>query len=206
MAIKMRYLYFSGKPKYAEIGNHLKAKYDLQINSVDRIPPAYSCDKERIVVLGISAKNELPDPLRLFCRELTKARTANVALILDGNKAAEDAVIKTIKEAGTNVAGETLYISGGFPIFGNKLSEEETAKIDSWLDAIIESLAGPVTGCSFRQKTGPRAFGERACVFYYLPYYYVIQLLLRLYCAFFIVRRPCGRPISRRSRPFRPSW
>ncbi len=141
MAIKMRYLYFSGKKKFAEIGSHIKAKYDLQINSVDKIPPAYSCDKERIVVLGISAKNDLPDQLRLFCGELSKARAANVAIILDGNKAAEEAIVKALKTAGTNVVGEVLYISGGIPIFGGKPSEEELGKIDSWLDSIIENLS-----------------------------------------------------------------
>ena len=140
MAIKMRYLYFSGKKKFAEIGSHIKDKYDLQINSVDKIPPAYSCDKERLVVLAISAKNELPDQLRLFCGELTKVRAANVAIILDGNKAAEDAILKALKTAGTNVVGEVLYISGGFPIFGAKPSEDELSSIDSCLDGIIDSL------------------------------------------------------------------
>ena len=141
MAIKMRYLYFSGKKKYAQIGDHIKAKFNLQINSVDRIPPAYSCDKERIVVLGISAKDELPDQLRLFCRELTKVRAANVAIILDGNQKAEEALINTLKEAGTNVVGSTLYIKGGMPIIGGKLSEEEIASIDSWIDGIVANLA-----------------------------------------------------------------
>lgn len=141
MAIKMRYLYFSGKKKYAQIGDHIKAKFNLQINSVDRIPPAYSCDKERIVVLGISAKDELPDQLRLFCRELTKVRAANVAIILDGNQKAEEALVNTLKEAGTNVVGTTLYIKGGMPIFGGKLSEEEIASIDSWIDGIVANLA-----------------------------------------------------------------
>ena len=141
MAIKMRYLYFSGKKKYAEIGDHIKTKYQLQINSVDRIPPAYSCDKERIVVLGISAKDELPDQLRLFCRELTKVRAANVAIILDGNQKAEEALVNTLKEAGTNVVGKTLYIKGGLPIIGGKLSEDELKQIDAWLEDIIANLA-----------------------------------------------------------------
>lgn len=141
MAIKMRYLYFSGKKKYEEIGAHIKAKFELQINSVDKIPPAYSCDKERIVVLGISAKDELPDQLRLFCRELTKVRAANVAIILDGNDKAEESLVKTLKEAGTNVVGPTLFIKGGMPIFGGKLSAEEIQSIDSWIDGIVANLA-----------------------------------------------------------------
>ena len=74
MAIKMRVLYASGKKKINNIANMIKAKYDLAFNAVDVIPPAYSCDKERIVILAISAKGHVSDAIRLFCRELTKAR------------------------------------------------------------------------------------------------------------------------------------
>ena len=90
MAIKMRVLYNSAKPKVKNIANEIKAHYDLGVNAVDVIPPAYSCDKERIVVLILSAKGEhLDDSLRLFCQELTKARAQNIALMVDGNEAAD---------------------------------------------------------------------------------------------------------------------
>ena len=55
MAIKMRILYASGKKKINNIANTVKAQYELAFNSVDVIPPAYSCDKERIVVLIVTA-------------------------------------------------------------------------------------------------------------------------------------------------------
>mgnify|MGYP003430886242 CR=1 FL=1 len=45
MAIKMRVLYNSAKPKIKNIANEIKAHYDLGVNAVDVIPPAYSCDK-----------------------------------------------------------------------------------------------------------------------------------------------------------------
>ena len=46
MAIKMRVLYNSAKPKIKNIANEIKAHYELGVNAVDVIPPAYSCDKE----------------------------------------------------------------------------------------------------------------------------------------------------------------
>ena len=59
MAIKMRYLYASGKKKFATIGDIIKQKFSLTSNnSVDVIPPAYPCDKERFVFIGISVKDE----------------------------------------------------------------------------------------------------------------------------------------------------
>ena len=88
MAIKMRILYSSSKKKMNNIAEAIKAKYELAFNAVDVIPPAYSCDKERVVVLIVSAKGNVSDSVRLFCRELTKARAQNVALMIHGDEAA----------------------------------------------------------------------------------------------------------------------
>lgn len=141
MAIKMRYLYFAGgKKKFATIGDFIKTKFDLSVNSVDVIPPAYSCDKERIVILGLALKGDIPDQLRLFCRELTKLRAQNVALIVDGNEKSAKAVIDILKEAGTNVAGDVLYIKGALLPFMGAVSDEEKAAIGTWIDGIVASL------------------------------------------------------------------
>ena len=54
MSIKMRYLYASGKKKFVTIGDIVKEKFALtNNNAVDVIPPAYPCDKERLVFIGI---------------------------------------------------------------------------------------------------------------------------------------------------------
>ena len=54
MAIKMRVLHATNKKKIINIANFIKRKYELSLNAVDCVPPAYSCDKERIVVLAVS--------------------------------------------------------------------------------------------------------------------------------------------------------
>lgn len=140
MAIKMRYLYFGGKKKLATIGDIIKTKYELSVNSVDVIPPAYSCDKERIVILGLAVKNDIPDQLRLFCRELTKARAQNVSLIVEGSEKGAKAVIDLLKEAGTNVVGDVLYIKGALLPFMGSVSEDEKAAVIAWADKIISDL------------------------------------------------------------------
>ena len=86
MAIKMRVLYATNKKKMINIANFIKQRYELTQNSVDCVPPAYSCDKERIVVLACAGKSDVEDALRRFCIELTKERTANVALLVDGTE------------------------------------------------------------------------------------------------------------------------
>ena len=140
MAIKMRILYASNKKKINNIANTIKAQYELAFNSVDVIPPAYSCDKERIVVLILSAKGNVSDAVRLFCGELNKTRAQNVALMIDGDEAAATKVKNVLKEAGTNVIDEVLYIKGGLPIIGGSLKPEEKAEIFAWVDRVIENL------------------------------------------------------------------
>ena len=142
MAIKMRVLYNSAKPKIKNIANEIKAHYELGVNAVDVIPPAYSCDKERIVILILSAKGEhLDNSLRLFCQELTKARAQNLALMVDGNEAAANAVKKILAEVAQNnaVYDEVLYIKGGLP-FLSSVKPEEKEDIFAWVDRTIQSL------------------------------------------------------------------
>ena len=138
MAIKMRVLYASGKKKILNIANMIKAQYSLAFNAVDVIPPAYSCDKERIVVLAVSAKGNVSDQVRLFCRELTKARAQNVALIIDGDTAAADNLKSILTEAGTNVIDEVLYVKCG--LLGASVKPDEKAQICAWVDRAIENL------------------------------------------------------------------
>ena len=139
MAIKMRVL-CSGKKKLQNLANCIKTKYELAFNSVDVIPPAYSCDKERVVILAVSAKgaNGISDPLRRFCGELTKARAQNVALVVNGDEAAANAIKAILAEAGTNVIDEVFYINAG--LFGSKPNAQELQDAYAWVDRVIANL------------------------------------------------------------------
>jgi hypothetical protein len=138
MAIKMRILYSSSKKKMNNIAEAIKAKYDLAFNAIDVIPPAYSCDKERIVILGISCKDDLPNKVELFCRELTKARAQNVALIIDGPEAVANNVKAILAEAGTNVIDDVHYVKCG--LFGSALKPEEKEALFAWVDTVVANL------------------------------------------------------------------
>ena len=138
MAIKMRVLCYPEKKKLLAIGNMIKAEYDLNVNSVDRIPPAYSCDKERLVILATNIKGSLPDDYRLFVRELTKARAYNVAIIAAGDDACVERTKELIKEAGANVIEDVKRIKMG--LFDNKVSDAEKTEILEWVKNTIASL------------------------------------------------------------------
>lgn len=138
MAIKMRVLCYPEKKKLLAIGNMIKAEYELNVNSVDRIPPAYSCDKERLVILATNIKGSLPDDYRLFVRELTKARAYNVAIIAAGDDACVERTKELIKEAGANVIEDVKKIKMG--LFDNKVTDAEKTEILEWVKNTIASL------------------------------------------------------------------
>jgi hypothetical protein len=139
MAIKMRVLcYPENNKKLMTIANMIKAEYDLNVNSVDRIPPAYSCDKERLVILATQIKGGLPDNYRLFVRELTRARAANVAIIAAGDDASVEQTKALLAEAGTNVIQDVHKVKIG--LFNTKVTDEEKADALAWVKKAIESL------------------------------------------------------------------
>jgi len=139
MAIKMRVLrYPENNKKLHTISEMIKAEYDLSVNSVDRIPPAYSCDRERLVILAIQIKGTLPDNYRLFVRELTKSRAANVAIITAGDEASVEQTKELLREAGTNVIENVHNVKIG--LFNSKVTEEEKAAVLAWVKTTLDKL------------------------------------------------------------------
>ena len=139
MAIKMRILHYTGKAKLKAVGDLIRAEYDLAVNSVDSIPPAYPCNNERIVILVLSVKDDADDQLRRFLLELTKARAQNVAIITDGKPAGVAKVTGYLKQAGTNVVGDPLYMSVGL-FAGKNLNDSEKSTILSWVKAVVDAI------------------------------------------------------------------
>ncbi|MBO5219451.1 MAG: hypothetical protein J6C52_08475 [Clostridia bacterium] len=139
--MKMRVLYHTGKGKIKTMAQIITDKYATEkVNCMDAIPPAYSCDKERLVVILASVSKDPANALILFCKELTKVRTANVAFIIDGPAEGAKILIDAVKEAGSNVIEDVLYVKGGLPFLKGVKEEEKKAVID-WMDKINANLA-----------------------------------------------------------------
>lgn len=141
--IKMRVVFSSSKPKMQTFATALGEAFKCQ---VDNVPPAFPCDKERLVVIGMTGGNDPGDKLRLFCRELNAQRAYNVCIFVDGDKdsMAVKKVKEMLKEAGTNVVEEVYTVNGGsgglFGAFNKKISLEERTNIVRWVTSVIESL------------------------------------------------------------------
>lgn len=137
--MKMRALVVSGKGKLKTIGEIL-AKNGTY--AADVIPPAYSCDRERLVVIIATLRSSMPDSFRRFCQELSKDKAQNVALIVDGSQADAKMVADWIAKAGANVIDNILYfpVKGLFAGFSKNLTVEETAKVNNWYEAVVAAL------------------------------------------------------------------
>ena len=137
--MKMRALVFSGKGKLKAIGEML-AKNGTY--AADVIPPAYSCDRERLVVIIASLKSSMPDSFRRFCKELSKDKAQNVALIVDGTEENAKMVADWVSEAGANVIDNILYfpVKGLFAGFAKTLTPEETSTVNAWYEAVLAAL------------------------------------------------------------------
>ena len=142
MALKMRFLYYSGKAKMKTIAEAVKTEFGLgAANSIDIIPPAYSCENERLVILAVSGKGDPDDILRRFCLELNKKKAQNVALLIDGDEKLGAKVAEAVKQAGTNYIDNIKYIKiGGIPFLAGKLKDEEKADILSWVHGIVDNM------------------------------------------------------------------
>ncbi len=143
MALKMRFLYYSGKGKMKAIAETIKKEFELSqnYNAIDIVPPAYSCENERLVILAISGKGEPDDMLRRFCSELNKKKAQNVALLIDGDEKLGNFLLEVLRTTGTNVITPIKYIKlGGIPFLGGKLSDAEKQDVVSWVQSAIDHL------------------------------------------------------------------
>lgn len=138
--MKLRALVYSGKGKLHTLANEIVVKYASDIaNSYDKIPPAYSCNKERLVVIAASVGKTVDTALERFLKELTRERANNVAFIVDGPAEGAQAMKKLTSEAGANVIDEVLYIKGGLPFLKGVKPEEKEAAF-AWVDKITAQM------------------------------------------------------------------
>ena len=136
--VKMRVMFSTNKPKIRTYATALGEAFKCLVNDV---PPAYPCDKERLVIIVVSLKGDPSDKLRLFCSELNAQRAYNVALVVD-NKEQEKGIKKikdTLREAGTNVIDDVYYVKAGF-LSGSKITLEERTAIVKWAEGVIAKL------------------------------------------------------------------
>lgn len=107
----------------------------------DQIPPAYPCESEKIVFVGIETNKKIERPVVDFCKTLTPARTQNVAFYVIGGDdiSGLDPIKEALKANGVNVAGDTLVIPVKSGLFKKgKLSDADVENAVKWAADITD--------------------------------------------------------------------
>ncbi len=140
MAMKAMYLFYPESRKKMKLAcEYLNSKVE---GKVDRVPPAYNPENQRLVVLAIASGKEATNEITRFCHELNKKRAANVAFIFDAPEEAKTAIMNAAREAGTNVISDVLDIkTGGLP-FLVKFTDDDKKAIDEWFEKVTNQLIG----------------------------------------------------------------
>ena len=140
--MRMRVLTQTNKGKLLTIADKITQLIEAD-KATDVIMPAYPCDGERLIVIVVSAKANMPDSFCRFMRSLKKTVTANVAFIIDGTPENAAPIIEMAKSQNSNVMEDKiLYFDGGLPFkFMKKVSAEEMAIVEAWVADIKANLA-----------------------------------------------------------------
>ena len=140
--MRMRVLTQTNKGKLLTIADKITQLIEAD-KATDVIMPAYPCDGERLIVIVVTAKANMPDSFCRFMRSLKKTVTANVAFIIDGTPENAAPIIEMAKSQNSNVMEDKiLYFDGGLPFkFMKKVSLEEMAIVEAWVADIKANLA-----------------------------------------------------------------
>ncbi len=131
--MKMQVLYFSKNGKgnaeavATAVGRTFKCK-------CDQIPPAYPCEKEKLVIIVFDDYGKKAKQLVDFCKDLSAERAANVALI------PLSVLADIFKANGVAVAGiQGVEIKKG--LFGiGKLTDEKVKVATDFATKIVTTL------------------------------------------------------------------
>ncbi len=135
--MKMRVIYYSNAKKIEDLAEYLSKNSDDY--KPDTIPPDYSLDKEKLLVLGMSKLKKLPDDVRRFVTNLKPATVKNIALFTDRPEAEAKEFVKLLRDSGANVIENVFYVKSEFLPF-KKASDEEKKAADEWFESILPQL------------------------------------------------------------------
>lgn len=141
--MKMKILYTQkkdGKEDNPEI--ICDALYRAYQVKCDKIPPAYPCENEILVILCFENYGKIDPKLIKFCQDLSTARAHNVALVILSKDGSTDAGELTgiFQKNGVNVAGSCgIAVPKG--LFGaKKVTDADTQKAKTFCDQMISKL------------------------------------------------------------------
>lgn len=140
MIFKMRILFFSKAGNSELMAQAISRE---QKAGCDKIPPAYPCEGEKLLFIGIETNKKTPAREVVdFCNGLTPARAKNVAFFGIGPSFEAIDVLKGIvAKNGVNVVGSThqCVVKGGLFKAG-KVTDADLTAAAKWSSEVVQSM------------------------------------------------------------------
>ena len=109
----------------------------------DKIPPAYPCENEKVVFIGIEMNGHLEKAVEAFCKDLKPVRTKNVAFYVvngKGDASGLEGISKTLEENGVHVASAPYAVTAKGGLFKKAtVSDADIAAVVKWAQDIVEN-------------------------------------------------------------------
>ncbi|HAN44835.1 MAG TPA: hypothetical protein DCP97_05525 [Ruminococcaceae bacterium] len=141
--MKMQVLYFSKDGNSQILANALSREHRCKC---DQIPPAYPCENEKLVIIGLELNGkEAPKQVVDFCKNMTDKRAKNVAFFEVSSNGGIDGLgnLKSIlKGNGINVMDDVHICTVKGSLFSKgKVTEGDVVAIKDWSIKLIEKLS-----------------------------------------------------------------
>ena len=136
MAMKMKVFHYPEKGKIATFTSGLAAEFEVK---VDKIPPAYDCNRERLLFLGISSGKMIDDTLSRYLRGLDTERVQHVAIFTDAADSTVEEMKALVTAAGANVI-DVKKVKGSLFSFLTSVKPEEMEDLKAWANGIVAQL------------------------------------------------------------------
>lgn len=141
MIFKMRILFFSKTGNAELMAQSIQRQ---QKAGCDKIPPAYPCESEKLLFIGIeSDKKVAPKQVLEFCAALNPQRAKNVAFFAIGPSfEALDELKAAVKKGGVNVIDKPYLCTVKSGLFSKgKVTDADLQGAAKWSEEIVKSLA-----------------------------------------------------------------
>ena len=138
MAIRLRILHYPDNKKLSALCKEINSEYEN--SKFDKIPPAYPCENERLLIAFIKSGKEATNELKMFCADLTKTRVQNVAFIFDAPDATAKALADSAVNAGAKLVCEPKYMK--FPGLFGGFSDAQKKEIKDYIASAYASSQG----------------------------------------------------------------
>lgn len=139
MKYKMTVLYYSKNGNAEMLARAISRE---QKTKADQIPPAYPCEAQKLVLIGLETNKAVDKQVDAFVRDLNPNRTKNVAFFCAGDDVSKlESLKSTLKGNSVNVLDDvfTCQVKGGLFKAG-KVTEDDVKKVVDWSNKVVDSL------------------------------------------------------------------